>query len=98
MKCAETAAATVVAMAEAAAAGVAAAAEGGTSEAAKAESLRREEHDCNAVAPASTKVEGKRKLSRSDTELNELTEGLAVGEDTEHQKDRPGRSSARLDC
>ena len=27
---------------------------------------------------------------------SELTEGLAVGENTEHQKDRPGRSSARL--
>ena len=31
-------------------------------------------------------------------EKQELMEGLAVGEDTEHQKDRPGRSSARLEC
>ena len=36
--------------------------------------------------------------AQAAAEKQELMEGLAVGEDTERQKDRPGRSSARLEC
>ena len=49
-----------------------------------------------APAPAASKAEGKRRRTLSNSELNELTEGPAMGEDTQHQMDRPGRSSVRL--
>ena len=57
-----------------------------------------------AEATAVLELPGRKTLPNPEQEVQaaeekqELMEGLAVGENTAHQKDRPGRSSARLEC
>ena len=48
--------------------------------------------------PRRKTLPGPQQDAQAVAEKLELMEGLAVGGDTQHQKDRPGRSSARLDC